>query len=544
MLGVLLLALGEVPAHWFVTYCGRSAPSIAPVAPADRAGFELASVGVVIRHGARSPGRLSPCWQGYDSDSIHWQCDKPAEKHLLGGLRFALNFAGTPSTLGARSGCAAGQLLDEGRAQHRALGRALRAAYVGPSATVDGLLPDELPLFGETGLSLRSSSLERAIISGQELVAGLVNGSLPDGWGTRSLPWAIGEPDNEWIYPNPKPCPRLNELEAAAAEAYAEDPKTAAFEARTRASLEQAIGNGDLALLRTNVALDCLMCSACQSAVDPGLFPANLTADLAQDAWRAIESFEAHLVSHDRAAWSRLALAPLGNELLEHSRSAVEGRLGRPKFALWSGHDTTVMPLLAALGVHDGKWAPYAANFVVEVWRRSDEPTAAKAALSTVAGDALAPGAASTAAAAAEGARVRLLYMGRDITSRLPGCKPEGGLCGYSHLEAALAPWSMSVGDWLEECAPTAPAAPSTAALARLRGEERGSGRAEAWRMALVAIASAAVGAVSTVAIGAARAKLGAPAAARAGGAVGGKEGARSGGESESELERRLLVTI
>lgn len=42
---------------------------------------------------------------------------------------------------------------------------------------------------------------------------------------------------------------------------------------------------------------------------------------------------------------------------------------GIPRMALYSGHDTTVMPLLASLGddVWDGTWAPYASMLVIEV---------------------------------------------------------------------------------------------------------------------------------------------------------------------------------
>ena len=40
------------------------------------------------------------------------------------------------------------------------------------------------------------------------------------------------------------------------------------------------------------------------------------------------------------------------------------------KFVLYSGHDSTVTPLLINLGVHDQKrWTPYATRVVFELWR-------------------------------------------------------------------------------------------------------------------------------------------------------------------------------
>ena len=41
-----------------------------------------------------------------------------------------------------------------------------------------------------------------------------------------------------------------------------------------------------------------------------------------------------------------------------------------PKLAVFSGHDTTVMPLLASLGPHlwnDTDWPPYASMLLIEV---------------------------------------------------------------------------------------------------------------------------------------------------------------------------------
>jgi hypothetical protein len=84
------------------------------------------------------------------------------------------------------------------------------------------------------------------------------------------------------------------------------------------------------------------------------------------------------------------------------------------KYALFSGHDTTVAPLLGLLGVFDGYWPPYASNVVFELL---DDETAA------------------------ERWSVRLLYNDRELT--IPGCPPKQPcpwkvstnlqLCSYNH---------------------------------------------------------------------------------------------------------------
>lgn len=40
------------------------------------------------------------------------------------------------------------------------------------------------------------------------------------------------------------------------------------------------------------------------------------------------------------------------------------------KFALFSGHDTVVAPLLAALGAYDCRWPPYASHVAFELWSK------------------------------------------------------------------------------------------------------------------------------------------------------------------------------
>jgi len=38
-----------------------------------------------------------------------------------------------------------------------------------------------------------------------------------------------------------------------------------------------------------------------------------------------------------------------------------------PRFVLYSGHDSTIMPLLASLGAKDMDWTPYASMLLIEV---------------------------------------------------------------------------------------------------------------------------------------------------------------------------------
>ena len=42
------------------------------------------------------------------------------------------------------------------------------------------------------------------------------------------------------------------------------------------------------------------------------------------------------------------------------------------KLLLYSGHDTTIMPLLVALQIPLETWPPYVSNVVFELWRQPD----------------------------------------------------------------------------------------------------------------------------------------------------------------------------
>lgn len=42
------------------------------------------------------------------------------------------------------------------------------------------------------------------------------------------------------------------------------------------------------------------------------------------------------------------------------------------KFALFSGHDTVIAPLLASLGAYDCRWPPYASHIAFELWTKPE----------------------------------------------------------------------------------------------------------------------------------------------------------------------------
>ena len=169
-------------------YCGRAGSGVDELrAPQTEA--SLRSVQVVARHGARAPvadcGRWLPAAAG-----ATWACPGEAVEGVSSGSTYRLRS-------GVKDECGPGELLGEGFAQHRALGRALREAYWAPGAI--GRLPTD-------HITLRSSDLPRTRRSAE---------ALADAFAPSADPRDLYAPTfaTDWIYPNSNECPALAVLE-------------------------------------------------------------------------------------------------------------------------------------------------------------------------------------------------------------------------------------------------------------------------------------------------------------------------------------------
>lgn len=114
---------------------------------------------------------------------------------------------------------------------------------------------------------------------------------------------------------------------------------------------------------------DCLLVAKC-SAQQYLKLPDKLQPDSAlfRDALRlSLELFQKHYLQDPRAL--HLLAAPVLVELEKFMYQQV--KLSSPVLALWATHDTTILVLLAALGLWNGQWPPYTDTLVVEVYRET-----------------------------------------------------------------------------------------------------------------------------------------------------------------------------
>ena len=294
-----------------------------------------------------------------------------------------------PGREALRGNCSAGQLTNIGQMQQLELGDALRSRYVG------SLLPGQL----ETeALYIRASNVPRCLMSAEMLLNGLYPPSKENPSGTSVVPIYTIEKDLDPMTINEKLCPGIavNVLDVLAKNrSLAED--IAVDLAPYVHEYDRALNTSDP--IQALVDYDNINCRAKHGLPLPGSPP------MSNDAYHALY-----------LAWNKLGVAlfngsafglgPFFQTLLDNMQAVISGNAPMPKFMLFSGHDTSVGPLLAALGVFDGTWPPYASHVSLELYVNS-----------------------STKAA-----YVRTLYQGDVVV--VPGCSD---FCSFSTFSGILS---------------------------------------------------------------------------------------------------------
>ncbi len=152
-------------------------------------------------------------------------------------------------------------------------------------------------------------------------------------------------------------------------------------------------------------------------------------------------------MGYNDAAYSKLAFGPLWADILSNMlphlpesawkdmlpelKEGLPGSESVPKLAVFSGHDTTLLPILATLGsnVYSGEeWAPYASMVLIELHSILEPTPEINEIFPT-------------------GRAFRLVYNGKILTDRVEGCAPNTELCDMSHLLNRVAPFTTRQRD-------------------------------------------------------------------------------------------------
>jgi len=431
----------------------------------EDASIDILQVSSIIRHGQRTPyaGNI-PCWSKYkakDTDTSSWDCElttwsspprfDPSEKYLL----FEKKYDALSEPLGNFLGgtCQMGQLIVPGYEQEHINGQILRDAYFGDANANETYGKNILFLDNDVEVPkpyaspftfYRADDEQRTLMSGQVLLRGLFHQDLQDKDGAIELHTA--DYHNDVLTSNEQLCPTLTKLREEALQSDEFQQKNSSMEAaELREILAEDLGSegfmdGGHWFEPMDYILDCLMTTMCTDRTLPDrVDDFGSTSDGRKGVFEQIVDFSVwskvfHL-RYNAAAYSKLGMGPLWYEILGKidplqklnvagGSSAYFQKMaeqGIPRLALYSGHDSTLMPLLASMGsrVWDGDWTPYASMIIIEVYVVNTPNSMGKFVF-------------------------RLLYNGNVITDRLDRCPQNSELCSLDVLFETIGPFATN----------------------------------------------------------------------------------------------------
>ncbi|KAG2486402.1 hypothetical protein HYH03_014979 [Edaphochlamys debaryana] len=427
----------------------------------------LVLVQAVFRHGARTPlSSRREMWAG-----VEW--DVCGEAYKAAALRL-LSTAGVENPVSKHDlrqrsvvlegGCRKGELTLLGQQQARALGAWLRGRYVregGQGAEGQqaggggggggggegrsgggGFLPAD---HKDAVIAARTTNVSRTIATLRGVLTGLYPALAEEG---EPFPATTSADLDEILYADTRACPHLGTFQAMAREGGKAAIRSDPDQPWVASELQRLLGLDAATLdskpwIYTDVH-DVLTSLAAHGKPLPPGFEGQTRLIAAINRLATLE-FAAEVAPSVRGGAAgrtalRLSMGRLLGLVTGNMRGAAgagsrEGEAkGRPHLYLYSGHDSTIMPLLSALGLEVTSWPPYLSNLVFELWELPP------------------PAAAATAAATAVPRYVvRVLYNQEELP--LPHCPP-----GYlpsldTFVREVVGPFLLSAQSHAELCA-------------------------------------------------------------------------------------------
>jgi len=324
----------------------------------------LVRVQIVFRHGDRTP-ITGLCPQYEDAEAWKKLLLAPGERDAL-RARARVPAAWEARGLYAKGESWEGELTRRGSAQMRALGREVIAEWLIGELKFLSSNFDEARARGE--VKVRSTAVARCVASAQSVLAG--------GWPTVSseigtsdgaLVVEVREKERETMFPKPgSACARLNEVFA---RSWAPDAREDA----------EAFANKSLATLRDGIAEARGKAAGLVMVWDPLQCRVNHLADgMTLPLGVTVEEVARLLTLMERRHFATFAspeASPLiGSQLLREICEEMVAP-GDVKLSLYSGHDSTLMSVFAALGALGTavvEWPRTASSLIFETWRMTD----------------------------------------------------------------------------------------------------------------------------------------------------------------------------
>jgi len=331
----------------------------------------LVRVQIVFRHGDRTPiTGLCPRYE--DVEAWKKLLLAPSERDAL-RARARVPAAWEARGLYAKGESWEGELTRRGSAQMRALGREVIADWLIGELKFLSSNFDEARARGE--VKVRSTAVARCVASAQSVLAGgwptvSSSSSSPSseiGNSDGALVVEVREKERETMFPKPgSACARLNEVFA---RSWAPDAREDA----------EAFANKNLAVLRDGIAEARGKAAGLVMVWDPLQCRVNHLADgMTLPLGVTVEEVARLLTLMERRHFATFAspeASPLiGSQLLREICEEMVAP-GDVKLSLYSGHDSTLMSIFAALGALGTaivEWPRTSSSLIFETWRMTD----------------------------------------------------------------------------------------------------------------------------------------------------------------------------
>ncbi|KAG0079712.1 hypothetical protein BGZ93_008713 [Podila epicladia] len=359
------------------SYCQAPFPNFDTHPEPKVNGSVLTSVQMFIRHGDRTPT------SAIDADvNVTWDCDDlgsyiytSVENHLGTASSTKVTNAVARQVIVSprkspfsryswKGSCTPGQLTPLGAQQHRTLGGILREIYINRWK----LLPSE---FDPSTVYVRSTDSWRTQQSAESLITGLYLPQVTEGkppiFQMEVVPSAV-----EYMKINSHLCPKAKDIERAikGSDSYKQlHDDVQDLTSEIRDIMESGVSLQDAILPR--------LCHKLQpycEADQPNRCITPAMGDLVSTK-SALETAALYRDAPESRQYLRLGMGPLAKDIVDNfvtasQRTTVFRRASStvPQFKLYSGHDTTIAPLLGLLESTDMRWPPYASNLIFELW--------------------------------------------------------------------------------------------------------------------------------------------------------------------------------
>ena len=318
-------------------------------------GAELAWVGVVTRHGVRTP---MDSWTPKNV-SGDWHCDGESayspRMHVAvsNGYRRRYHRILNPDNVPYLPNCENGELILRGMEQHQELGEFYRKWLV-----------DEVkflkPWLDKSQVSIRSSKVERC----QRSAVSFMNGFYPPATPGEKLEFVTGSDYREPFSPGTSTCKDMENLwntfvETEEFQKRMEESKKLYADIYKNISLEPDTTNwmfiGDW--------MSSYLCTG-QDVPMVQLTEELITRGLEDIAYYSYGYFNTNRAVASSAIW---------RSIFRDIDAYLAQKPSASKFRLYSTHDTTIIALLVSLGYSDNRLPPFRSHFAIEIWRKQSK---------------------------------------------------------------------------------------------------------------------------------------------------------------------------